>query len=77
MYSKSFYRLQLKNIGVELKRKRLQAGISQEKLAQNLNASIVSIQSWEHARTIPNICYLPKLIKFLGYDPLEAGRKAD
>jgi len=71
MYSKSFYRLQLKNTGVELKKKRLQAGISQEELAQNFNASVESVQSWEHARTIPNVCYLPKLIEFLGHDPLK------
>jgi len=64
MYSKSFYRLQLKNIGLEIRKKRLQMKISQEKLAKNLNASIESIQSWEHARTIPNISYLPKLINF-------------
>jgi DNA-binding transcriptional regulator YiaG len=77
IYSRSFYRLQLKNIGEKLREKRLQAGISQQTLAQKLNTSVVSIRSWEHARTIPNICYLPKLIEFLGYDPLESAKKAD
>lgn len=76
-YTKSFYRQQLKNIGLYLRNKRLEAGISQEKMAKNLNTSVVSIRSWEHARTIPNIRYLPKLIEFLGYDPLETGKKTD
>ena len=60
-----------------MREKRLQTGISQEKLAEKLNANIASIQSWEHARTIPNIRYLPKLNEFLGYDPLEAVEKTD
>jgi ribosome-binding protein aMBF1 (putative translation factor) len=62
---------------VQLRKKRLEAGISQEKLAENLDTSVISIRSWEHARTIPNIRYLPKLIEFLGHNPLETGKKTD
>jgi ribosome-binding protein aMBF1 (putative translation factor) len=76
-YTKSFYRQQLKNIGAKPQEKRLEAGISQEKLATNLNTSVVSIRSWEHARTIPAVYHLPKLIEFLGYDPLESTKRAD
>jgi len=71
-YTKSFYRQQLKNIGSELSRKRLQLGISQTKLAKKLDVRVETIQNWEHSRSIPDIRYLPQLMSFLGYDPFEA-----
>lgn len=71
-YNKSLYRLKLKTIGNELKKKRLQLGISQMALAQELNVRVETIQNWEHSRSIPPVKYLPRLIDFLGYDPIEA-----
>jgi hypothetical protein len=47
MYSKSFYRLQLKNIGVELKEKRLVAGKSgKEAVNQEFQSGDMSSLSW-------------------------------
>jgi len=46
-------------------------GITQEALAKQLNVCVETIQNWEHSRSIPAICYLAKLIGFLGYDPFE------
>jgi DNA-binding transcriptional regulator YiaG len=77
MYSKSFYRQQLKNIGAELSRKRLELKISQTELAKNVNKHAGTVANWEHSRSIPDICRLPRIIEFLGYDPLEAVEKAD
>ena len=51
--------------------KRLQLRISQTQLAQQLNVRVETIQNWEHSRSIPAVCYLPKLVDFLGYDPFE------
>jgi transcriptional regulator with XRE-family HTH domain len=64
-------------IGDNLKNKRLQLRLSQLVLAQQLNVRVNTVANWEHRRSIPDICRLPKIIEFLGYDPLETGRKAD
>jgi len=77
MYSKSFYRQQLKNIGTELSRKRLELRISQTELAQKVGICAETVANWEHRRSIPDICRLPRIIEFLGYDPLEIVKKAD
>ena len=60
-----------------MKNKRLQLRLSQLVLAQQLNVRVNTVANWEHRRSIPDICRLPKIIEFLGYDPLETGRKAD
>ena len=57
--------------------KLLQLGLSHVFLAQQLNVSVETIANWEHSRSIPDIYRLPRIIEFLGYDPLEYGRKAD
>jgi transcriptional regulator with XRE-family HTH domain len=76
-YSKAFYRKRLSSIGATIKQKRLKSGISQAALAKQLNIRVENIQNWEHSRTIPDICYLSRIIEFLGYDPLECAKKAD
>jgi len=68
-YTKSFYRMKLKNIGAELSKKRLKLGISRKGLAQQIGVRLETIQNWEHRRSIPDICYLLRIIDFLGYDP--------
>jgi transcriptional regulator with XRE-family HTH domain len=50
------YRLQLKNIGADLKRKRLQSGLSQVELAEQVGIRVETVQNWEHGRSIPAIC---------------------
>jgi DNA-binding transcriptional regulator YiaG len=76
-YSKAFYRQQMSVIGTAIKQERLKLGISQAALAKRLNVRVENIQNWEHSRTIPTICYLPRIIEFLGHDPLESTKKAD
>jgi DNA-binding transcriptional regulator YiaG len=76
-HTKSFYRQQLKNVGVELSRKRLELGISQMELARKVGVHAETIANWEHRCSIPDIGSLPRIIKFLGYDPLEFAKKVD
>ena len=76
-YTKSFYRQQLKNIGAELSKKRLELRISQTELAQKVGICVETIANWEHSRTIPDVCYLPKIIEFLEYNPLSADEKVN
>jgi len=58
-------------IGATIKQKRLKLGMSQTALAKRLNVRVENIQNWEHSRTIPVICRLPRIIDFLEYDPFE------
>jgi transcriptional regulator with XRE-family HTH domain len=60
-----------------IKQKRLELGISQTALVKQFNVRVENIQNWEHSRTIPAVYHLPKLIDFLGYDPLETSKKTD
>jgi DNA-binding transcriptional regulator YiaG len=76
-YSKSFYKQQMSTIGSNLKNKRLQLRLSQLVLAQQFNVRVNTVANWEHSRSIPDICRLPKIIDFLGYDPLKTAKKAD
>ena len=75
--SRSLYRQRLKSVGSCILRKRLKSGISQASLTKRFNVKVETIQNWEHSRTIPDICRLPRIIEFLGYDPLEIGEKID
>ena len=58
-----------------MNRKRLELGISQMELAQKVGIRVETIANWEHGRSIPNICHLPRIIEFLGYNPSESGQK--
>ncbi len=60
-----------------MNRKRLELGISQAELAQKIGIHAGTIANWEHSRLIPDICHLPRIIEFLGYDPFESGKKTD
>jgi len=74
-YTKSFYRQRLKNIGAELSRRRLKLGMSQAYLAQKVGVHPETVANWEHSRTIPDVCRLPGIIEFIGYNPLEVTKK--
>jgi len=67
----------MRTIGATIKQKRLKLGLSQMYLAQQLNVGVETVANWEHSRSIPDICRLPRIIDFLGYDPLETVKKAD
>ena len=42
----------------------------QAELAARFSVHRVSVQNWERGATEPTIRYLPKIIEFLGYDPV-------
>jgi transcriptional regulator with XRE-family HTH domain len=67
----------MSTIGTTIKQQRLKLGISQATLAKRLNVGIESVANWEHSRTIPDIHHLSRIIKFLGYNPLESAKKVD
>ncbi len=42
----------------------------QEQVAESIGVHFCSVQNWERGITEPAIIHLPKIIEFLGYDPV-------
>ncbi len=51
----------MNSFGILLKRKRTQAGLSQEQVAEKVNVSVMSVQNWESGRNKIKHCHLEKL----------------
>jgi DNA-binding XRE family transcriptional regulator len=46
-------------------------GILQKEAAAQIGVSEATFYNWEGKATTPLACYLPRIIAFLGYDPIE------
>ena len=53
-------------LGNKIKALRLKAGLTQEKLADELNVSFQTVSKWENNVCAPDISMLPKLSVFFG-----------
>ena len=53
-------------VGDNIKRIRIEKGITQEDLGSHLGVSDKTISSWEINRTIPNIGTIEKIAEYLG-----------
>ena len=58
-----------------IKTRRLDLKLTKAQLSRNLNVSDITIYLWEKNRVKPSLAQIPKIIEFLGYDPL--GKKLD
>lgn len=58
-------------IGEHIKNRRMQLKLSQSDVAKIFDVCEDSVTGWENSRSIPQIKYYPKLIKFLGYNPFQ------
>jgi len=65
------YPSDLRTLGDHLRRKRLDLGLLQRELAQQLGIAEASIWQWENNRTKPKIHLIPGIYDFLGYAPYE------
>jgi len=61
-------------VGEHIRLKRLQLGLLQKDVAKIIGVSEDSVTYWERNRTIPLIRYMPKIIEFLGYNPMVVHR---
>jgi len=61
---------EVKTLGDELRRRRLELGLLQREVADRLGVSAASVWQWERNRTEPQVRYLPAIYDFLGYVPL-------
>ncbi len=72
-------------LGENVKRLRLENGMTQEKLAEYLGVSFQSVSNWERGESYPDITLLPRLAVFfrvttdelLGLNKAEAERRAE
>ena len=60
---------QLKTLGEHLKDCRLKRHLFQTDVAKLLSVDRVTIQNWERGITEPTIHQVPRIIKFLGFNP--------
>ena len=63
------YPHKLKTLGDHLRKKRLDLGLLQRDVGQKIGVDESTIYNWENNRSYPNLYALPKVIRFLGYDP--------
>ena len=55
----------IKNFGSTIVKLRKAAGITQERLAEQLGVSVSAVSQWENGRTMPDICTIPILCRIL------------
>jgi len=60
-----------KSLGEQIRKKRMDQKMPQKELGKIIGVSECTIFNWENNRSQPTIKYLPKIYKFLDYQPLE------
>ena len=64
----------LTTIGDHLRKRRLNLGLFQRQVGELLGVDETTINNWEIHGTQPGIRFIPRIIVFLGYNPLPAVR---
>ena len=67
------YPLALRTLGDRVLKRRLDLGLLQRDVAALLAVSKDTVTRWEKHATSPEVRHLPKIIEFLGYDPVPPG----
>ncbi|HEX7182155.1 MAG TPA: helix-turn-helix transcriptional regulator [Thermoanaerobaculia bacterium] len=60
-----------RTLGDHLRKARLDRGLWQEHVAEELGVSVGTLLNWERNHTRVQTRFLPKVLAFLGYDPRE------
>ncbi|MBN1516297.1 helix-turn-helix domain-containing protein [Candidatus Sumerlaeota bacterium] len=60
-------------LGDHLRKVRLDKGLSQPQTADSLLVSVSAVRSWEANRFQPEVRHVPRILGFLGYNPLPNG----
>jgi transcriptional regulator with XRE-family HTH domain len=74
------YPAQIRTLGDHLRARRLDLGLLQREVAKRIACDESTITNWELNRVRPALQFLPRIVKFLGYDPFaasEAGTLAE
>jgi site-specific DNA recombinase len=62
-----------KTLADHLKKHRYELGLRQKDVAKHLRVNEYTVLGWENGKNEPEVRYLPRIILFLGYDPLPRG----
>jgi len=65
----SAYRASLTTLGDHIRARRLDLGLMQDQVGRTVGVTACTIQYWESNRVKPAVHFVPRIIKFLGYDP--------
>jgi len=65
---KPFY-FEPQTLGEQIKKRRLELGLSQKEASKVLGVTSFTVLNWEKGKTEPLPQFMPKIILFLGYDP--------
>ena len=61
----------MNTLGDHIRAARLDRGLFQKDVAQMVGVSTDTVTTWEKNRSNPDLWALPRVLKFLGYDPRE------
>jgi len=64
------YPKEINTLGDHIRKRRLDLGLLQKQVADQIGVYMATISGWEGNATPPAIRYIPAIIQFLGYDPL-------
>jgi len=63
------YPRELRTLGDHLRKRRLDLGLLQRDVAEQLHVHQMTITNWETGRTSPQLRFVPRILSFLGYNP--------
>ena len=66
------YPRHLRALGDHLRNGRLDLGLPQRDVAEQVGVTEASVYNWENNRSSPTLRFLPRILAFLGYDPYDA-----
>src|SRR5918992_1734002 len=56
-------------LGDHVKKRRMKLGLRQRDAARNRGVSVSTLIAWETNGATPAVCFLPRIMSFLDYDP--------
>ncbi|MFQ5887923.1 MAG: helix-turn-helix transcriptional regulator [Candidatus Hydrothermarchaeales archaeon] len=60
----------LNSLGNHIRKRRLDLGLLQKQVAEQIGAGEPTIYNWENDRTAPPDCFIRRIIQFLGHNPI-------
>lgn len=67
----AMYPKQINSLGDHIRARRLDLKLFQKQVADQIGVHEMTITLWEGNATIPEVRYMPAIIQFLGYNPLD------
>jgi transcriptional regulator with XRE-family HTH domain len=66
------YSKELKTLGDHIRKRRYDLGFFQKQVAAQIGVDEITVYNWERNATSPRVRDIPRIIQFLGYNPLPA-----